>query len=255
MSCVGGVGTRLPSGSQLQEKRVLLRSTTIDTDRYNRDEKDLGSIEVGPLGPSDLKNAIGVLARGMRDNPNLVAVFGDDDALRVVRLDGFFETVISIAGWEALVARDGGGTIVGVMAMARPGECRLSSLHKIQALSDSYAHDPETAAPILQWLEAWRERDPEERHWHLGPFAIEAHLQRKGIGSELLRVLCAQMDAGRENAYLETDMRQNVRFCEQFGFEVIDEHTVLDGTNWFMMRRPRGRNDKASFSTQGRNKG
>jgi GNAT superfamily N-acetyltransferase len=191
----------------------------------------------------------------MRDNPNLVAVFGDDDALRVVRLDGFFETVISIAGWEALVARDGGGTIVGVMAMARPGECRLSSLHKIQALSDSYAHDPETAAPILQWLEAWRERDPEERHWHLGPFAIEAHLQRKGIGSELLRVLCAQMDAGRENAYLETDMRQNVRFCEQFGFEVIDEHTVLDGTNWFMMRRPRGRNDKASFSTQGRNKG
>jgi len=174
----------------------------------------------------------------MRDNPNHVAAFGDDDALRVARLDGFFETVISIAGWEALAARERGGTIVGLMAMSRPGECRLSCLHKIQALSDSYAHDPETAAPILQWLEAWRERDPEERHWHFGPFAVEAHLQGKGVGSELLRVFCAQMDAGRENAYLETDTQESVGFCERFGFEVIDEHTVLGKTNWFMMRRP-----------------
>jgi GNAT superfamily N-acetyltransferase len=220
------------------KKNDLLRSATIDSDSYNRDEKDLGSIDIGPLGPSDLKNASGVLARGMRDNPNHVAAFGDDDALRVARLDGFFETVISIAGWEALVARDGEGTIVGVMAMARPGECRLSSLHKIKALSDSYAHDPETAAPILQWLEAWREQDPEERHWHFGPFAVEAHLQGKGVGSELLRVFCAQMDAGRENAYLETDTEEKVGFCERFGFEVVGEQMVLGATNWFMMRRP-----------------
>lgn len=220
-------------------KQLRQRSTTIYTDRYIRDERDLGSIEVGPLGLSDLKNATGVLARGMRDNPNHVAAFGDDPRLRLTRLAGFFEMVISNAKWEALVARDGGGTIVGVMAMARPGECRLSSLHKIQALSDSYAHDPETAAPILQWLEAWRERDSEERHWHLGPLAVEAHLQRKGIGSELLRVFCAQVDAGRENAYLETDTEESVGFCERFGFEVVGEHTVLGKTNWFMMRRPR----------------
>jgi ribosomal protein S18 acetylase RimI-like enzyme len=243
------------------KKNVLLRSTTIDTDSYNRDEKDLGSIEVGPLGPSDLKNAIGVLARGLRDNPNHVAAFGDHAALRVARLDGFFETVISIAGWEALVARDRKGTIVGVMAMAGPGECRLLSLHKIQALSDSLAHDPETAAPILQWLEAWRERDPGETHWHLGPFAVDAHLQGKGVGSELLRVFCAQMDAGRENAYLETDTEESVGFCERFGFEVVGEHTVLGATNWFMMRRPfgsagdRGRNlDMTDFTARQRSR-
>lgn len=175
----------------------------------------------------------------MRDNPNHVGAFGDDAALRVARLGSFIETAHSIAQWQALVARDGRGTIVGVMAMARPGECRLSSLYGTQALTKSFADDPKTAACIGRWLEAWRERDPEERHWHLGPFAVEARLQGKGIGSELLRVLCAQMDAGKENAYLETDMRQNVMFCERFGFEVIDEHTVLDATNWFMMRRPR----------------
>jgi hypothetical protein len=36
-----------------------------------------------------------------------------------------------------------------------------------------------------------------------------------------------------------TDMRENVRFYEQFGFEVVGEHTVLSATNWFMIRRPR----------------
>lgn len=220
-------------------RRARQGSTTIDTDGYIRDERDPGSIEVGPLGPSDLKNAIGVLARGMRDNPNHVAAFGDDDALRVARLDGFFETVISNAEWEALVARDRTGTIVGVMAMSRPGECRLSFLYQIQALSNSYAHDPETAVPILQWLEEWRERDPEETHWHFGPFAVDAHLQGRGVGSELLRVFCAQMDAGRENAYLETDTAESVGFCERFGFEVVGELSVLGKTNWFMMRRPR----------------
>jgi hypothetical protein len=46
------------------------------------------------------------------------------------------------------------------------------------------------------------------------------------------------MDAGRENAYLETDTEEKVGFCERFGFEVVGEQMVLGATNWFMMRRP-----------------
>jgi GNAT superfamily N-acetyltransferase len=231
------------------------RETTIKTNRDKEDETDLGAIEIGPLEGFDLRNAIDVLARGMRDNPNHVGAFGEDPALRVAMLGSFFETAHAIAKWQALVARDGRGTIVGVMAVARPGECRLSSLQTIRALSKSHADDPKAAACIAQWLEAWGERDPEERHWHFGPFAVEAHLQGRGIGSELLRVSCAQMDAGRENAYLETDMRENVTFCEQFGFEVIDEHTVLGATNWFMMRRPTGSRRRGEFLDTRENKG
>jgi predicted N-acetyltransferase YhbS len=73
---------------------------------------------------------------------------------------------------------------------------------------------------------------------HFGPVAVEAHLQGRGIGSELLRVFCAQMDAGKENAYLETDRRDNVRLFERFGFEVVGEHTVLGASDWFMVRGP-----------------
>jgi ribosomal protein S18 acetylase RimI-like enzyme len=58
-----------------------------------------------------------------------------------------------------------------------------------------------------------------------------------GIGSKLMRVFSAQMDAAGEDAYLETDKAINVRFYERFGFEVVGEEEVLGVTNYFMIRR------------------
>ena len=54
----------------------------------------------------------------------------------------------------------------------------------------------------------------------------------------LMRAFCERMDAAHENAYLETDKPENVRFYERFGFEVVGEQDVLDVPNWFMLRRP-----------------
>jgi ribosomal protein S18 acetylase RimI-like enzyme len=94
---------------------------------------------------------------------------------------------------------------------------------------------------MMCWLGLWTRRDPEERHWHIGPLAVDSHLQGMGVGSLLMQVFCAQMDAAREDAYLETDKEINVRFYERFGFEVVGEQEVLDVTNWFMLRRAEGR--------------
>ena len=175
----------------------------------------------------------------MRDNPNHIAALGDDPTARLARLRTFLETYRSIAEGEALVARDGTGRIVGVMAMAKPGECRLPSPYEARTPSGLYAEDPRAASRVKRWLDVWRKHDPQERHWHCGPFAVETRVQRMAIGSALLRVFCAQLDAGKENAYLETDMGQSVAFFERFGFEVADEDNVLGATNWFMFRRPR----------------
>ncbi len=68
--------------------------------------------------------------------------------------------------------------------------------------------------------------------------AVDAHLQGIGVGSKLMRSFCAKMDAAGEDAYLETDKPENVRFYERFGFEVIGEKEVLGNSNWFMLRRP-----------------
>jgi ribosomal protein S18 acetylase RimI-like enzyme len=47
------------------------------------------------------------------------------------------------------------------------------------------------------------------------------------------------MEAARDDAYLETDKPENVRFYERFGFEVVGEEEVLGVPNWFMLRRAR----------------
>lgn len=206
-----------------------------------RSQKTRGTVEIGPLCPADVDQALDVLTRGMRDNPNHIAALGDDETSLPARLRTFLESYRPIAVGKALVARDSEGEIVGVMAMMRPGECRLPSSCVARTSSDLFADEPEAFFRVKRWLDVWSKHDPLDRHWHCGPFAVDAHVQGTGIGSGLLRVLCAQLDAGNENAYLETDLRQSVAFFERFGFEVIDEDEVLGATNWFLLRRPRAR--------------
>ena len=56
-----------------------------------------------------------------------------------------------------------------------------------------------------------------------------------------MQVFCAQMDTAHDDAYLETDEEQNVRFYGRYGFEVVGEVEVLGVSNWFMLRTARGR--------------
>ena len=63
------------------------------------------------------------------------------------------------------------------------------------------------------------------------------------VGSLLMRVFCARMDAAREDAYLETDKPENVLFYERFGFEVVGKGEVLGVTSRFMLRRAEGSMD------------
>jgi GNAT superfamily N-acetyltransferase len=86
-------------------------------------------------------------------------------------------------------------------------------------------------------MSEWKKHDLSEAHWHLGPVAVDAHLQKTGIGSAMMAEYCARIDLARGVGYLETDKEVNVRFYEKFGFQTIAESTVLDIPNWFM-RRP-----------------
>jgi len=91
----------------------------------------------------------------------------------------------------------------------------------------------------LRWVGEWARRDPAEPHWHLGPVAVDSHLQGQGIGSAMLVDFCARMDDERALSYLETDKSENVRFYQKFGFTVIAEAEILGVPNWFMSRPPR----------------
>src|SRR6202022_3558424 len=72
--------------------------------------------------------------------------------------------------------------------------------------------------------------------WHLGPVAVDSHLQGRGVGGIMLAAFSARMDDCRTLAYLETDRSENVRFYQKFGFKVVAEAEVLGERNWFMSR-------------------
>ena len=142
---------------------------------------------------------------------------------------------------HTLVARREDGVIVGVCGMMPPGDCLPHFGQRLRLLTTLLSIGPRAVGRTMRWLGVWEKHDPEERHWHLGPLAVDAHLQGMGVGSRMMQVFCAQMDAAREDAYLETDKPENVRFYERFGYRVVGEQEVLGVTNYFMLRRPERR--------------
>jgi ribosomal protein S18 acetylase RimI-like enzyme len=191
------------------------------------------------MRPEDVPEAVGVVARGMRDNPLHVAAYGDDPDRRErcqARLIGalfrHFTTQQPICA-----VRD--GTLVGVTGVAPVGTCQPTTAQRLRLLPTVLSLGPRTAARVGRWLAKWAARDLEEEHVHLGPVAVDAHLQGQGIGSLIMEEHCRRLDAAREVGYLETDKPENVRFYERFGFEVIGEEPVLGVPNWYMRREPR----------------
>src|SRR5215210_6108081 len=194
-------------------------------------------MEVGAFDASEIEEVLDVLARGMRDNPLHVAAFGEDPERRR-SFRGLMAAAFSIKDIShTLVARREDGVIVGVCGMMPPGNCLPDFRQRLRLMPTVLSIGPRAVGRMMRWLGVWEKHDPEERHWHLGPLAVDAHLQGLGVGSRMMQVFCAQMDAAREDTYLETDKRENVRFYERFGFEVVGEQEVLGVTNYFMLRR------------------
>lgn len=198
-------------------------------------------LEIGALDASEVGEAVEVTARGMRDNPLHVAVFGEDPGPRLRKLRRMFGAAAGVLSMHRhmLVARAPDGTIVGVCGAPPPGECRPSIGQQLRLMPRVLANGPRATLRTARWLGAWTKHDPETRHRHLGPVAVDAHLQGAGIGSRLMEAFCARVDAAGDDVYLETDKPANVRFYERFGFEMVGEQEILGVPNWFMLRPTR----------------
>jgi ribosomal protein S18 acetylase RimI-like enzyme len=197
----------------------------------------LEGLQIGALDDSEVEKALDVVARAFRDNPVNVAAVGEDSARHLRIVYTFFAAWFAVKGYaHTLVARGADGTIVGVCGMKPPGECSLTFGEQLRMMPRLLSIGPRTLWRAMGWLGVLDKHHPTERHWHLGPVAVEPHMQGMGVGSKLMRVFCEQMDTAGEDAYLETDKEINVRFYERFGFEVVSEQEVLGTSNWFMLR-------------------
>ena len=196
----------------------------------------LFGVEIRELSERELPFGAAVAARGLRDNPSVVAVLGDDPLHRERSLMRTFLPFMRHQKHPPIAASRG-DYVVGVAGMAPPGRCQLSLLGVLRMMP-RVRPAPRDVRRTMTWLSEWERRDPAERHWHLGPVAVEGGMRGLGIGGRLMEGFAAQMDRAGEVSYLETDKPENVVFYRRFGFEVIEEGTVLGAQNWFMLRRP-----------------
>jgi ribosomal protein S18 acetylase RimI-like enzyme len=181
-------------------------------------------------------DAVGVLSRGMRDNPNNIAAFGPDPERREHCLRRLFAGLFgAVSSQQPLCALDG-EALVGVTGVAPPGSCQPTFGERARIAPSILAAGPRSALRVLRWTAAWAERDPEDPHVHLGPLAVEPRRQGQGIGSRILTEHCSKLDEEGQIGYLETDKAENVALYERFGFQVVGEAEIIGVLNWFMWR-------------------
>ena len=195
---------------------------------------------MGDLDREHLPEAVAVLARGMRDNPVHVAAWGPDAERRRRIIERLFTGLFRSFTAQTPICVRRGGAIVAATGIAPAGTCQPTPRQALGLAPAVLSMGPRRAARTGRWFRTWAARDPDEQHSHLGPLAVDVHLQGQGIGSALLAEYCRRLDAASEVGYLETDRAENVRLYERFGFEVVGEEPVIGVTTWYLRRASAG---------------
>jgi ribosomal protein S18 acetylase RimI-like enzyme len=195
---------------------------------------------VRDLQRDEFDRAVEVISRGMRDNPIHIQAFGEDPDARSVALTRIFCNVLPVLARKgSVLGAFKGDELVGVTGMARPGECQPRPAEMLRLIPRILSTvGVRSFGRVSRWMNGWKKHDLSEPHWHLGPVAVDAHLQGAGIGSTMMAEYCARIDRTRTAGYLETDKLVNVAFYEKFGFKTIGETKILKIPNWFMRRPP-----------------
>jgi ribosomal protein S18 acetylase RimI-like enzyme len=181
---------------------------------------------------NNIQESAQVLSFAMLNNPLHIAVFqGNGERERLEIESMFFELFNKLPGIVFLAK--GHDKIIGVMRMK---SC-VGSNTKDE--SKELKDEQNIAFRKSTWLREWAKRDPDEQHWHLGPIGVLPSYRGLGIGSRLMERFCTEVDNCSAKAYLETDLDENVRFYEKFGFSVISRSEIFQVENRYMLRESR----------------
>jgi ribosomal protein S18 acetylase RimI-like enzyme len=180
-----------------------------------------------------------VAGRALCDDPLVVFLHGDEAVGRLkASYDMFVGSVLAMT--EPALGAFVGTHPVGIVAASPPDTCFMGRLDpEMRKAPTGPLGAPGSPDRMRRAMANWCEHHTDERHWHVGPVAVEPQLQGHGIGSLVMRQLCDRMDEEGEIAWLETEKPENVVFYRRLGFEVMSESDVFSLHTWFMQRPPR----------------
>lgn len=190
----------------------------------------MSTFHISFMEHNDIEESAKVLSFAMLNNPLHIAVFqGNGETERMIIERMFLELFHNRPG-IVLVAKER-DKIIGVMRM---NSCVGK---KVTAESKELKDEQDIDNRQAFWLNEWAKRDPKEQHWHLGPIGVLSSHRKQGVGSQLMERFCNEVDNCSAKAYLETDLDENVRLYEQFGFEIISKSNIFQVDNKYMIRK------------------
>jgi ribosomal protein S18 acetylase RimI-like enzyme len=194
---------------------------------------------VRPLATGELDDACTLLGLAFADNPStLVNVRGDVD--RAQRLIRRVAHMVKLAGpYSHVLIAENDGRVVGVLNAVTWPHCQLGIADKIKTTPGLIFAAGTGVGRVAKMATARARHDPDLPHWHIGPVGVHPQHQGRGIGSALLRTFMDTADDQAQSSFLETDVDQNVRLYEKFGFVIVSREEILGIDTRFMTRSPR----------------
>ena len=198
------------------------------------------------LEKSQLKKAAAVAAAAFFNYPMMVHYFPDPEK-RKKKLPWYLKNVLKSAMryGEVFATRD----VSGVLFILPPGHTRLTTKEYIRCGflltplvlgSKQYKLSSECEKFVGDTHERLMEGIP---HYYLWGLVIDPKEQRKGVGTELMKIITDKADEKDLPVYLETHERNNVTYYERFGFRLM--HTdVIPGHGmdiWCLLRDAKGK--------------
>ena len=190
----------------------------------------MSNFHISFMEQNDIQKSAKVLSIAMLNNPHHIGVFlgnGENERIEIEKM--FFELFNNLPGIVFLAKEN--EKIIGVMRMK-------SCIGKVIDDPDVFEDENEINWRKSVWFKEWAEHDPVEQHWHLGPIGVLPSHRGMGVGTELMQRFCKEVDNCSAKAYLETDLDENVRFYEKFGFKVISKSNIFKVENRYMLRTP-----------------
>ena len=188
----------------------------------------MSNYHISFMEQNDIQKSAKVLSIAMLNNPHHIGVFlgnGENERLEIEKM--FFELFNNLPGIVFLAKEN--EKIIGVMRMK-------SCIGTLIDDPDVFEDENDINWRKSVWFKEWAEHDPVEQHWHLGPIGVLPSYRGMGVGTELMQRVCKEVDNCSAKAYVETDLDENVRFYEKFGFKLISESTIFNVANRYMLR-------------------
>jgi len=189
---------------------------------------NMSNFRISFMEQNDIQKSAEVLSIAMLNNPHHLGVFlgnGENERLEIEKM--FFELFNDLPGIVFLAKEN--EKIIGVMRMK---SCIGKVIDEPEMVEDE--NDINWRKSV--WFKEWAAHDPVEQHWHLGPIGVLPSHRGRGVGTELMQRFCKEVDNCSAKAYLETDLDENVRFYEKFGFRVISRSDIFHVENRYMLR-------------------